>query len=107
MPVIDRFRRPTRFALLSVIITYGFPQPGYADAAPRWTDAQLVGFSDVIVRGRVTRVAVAPDPHVGALYTYVTLDVAEVVKGPIRDRTIIIKQLGGRLVLAAFRLLRH
>jgi hypothetical protein len=96
MAVIDRFRRPTRFVLLAVILTCRFPQLAHADSAPRWTDAQLAGFSDVIVRGRVTRVAVAPDQHVGALYTYVTLDVADVVKGPVRDRKIIIKQLGGR-----------
>jgi hypothetical protein len=96
MAVSDLFRRPTRFLILAFIIACRFPQPAHADSAPRWTDAQLVGFSDVIVRGRVTRVAVASDERVRALYTYVTLDVSDVVKGRVGDRQIILKQLGGR-----------
>jgi hypothetical protein len=95
MAIPDCCRRRTRLVLLAAILTCGVSRPAYADSAPRWTDAQLAGFSDVIVRGRVTRVAVGRDRS-GALYTYVTLSVADVVKGAVPDRTIIIKQLGGR-----------
>src|SRR5437016_799788 len=85
------------FQLLAVLVMYVSPQPAAADAAPRWTDAQLVGFSDLIVRGRVTRVAAGRDERVPSLYTYVTVEVADVVKGSLPDRHIVLKQLGGRL----------
>ena len=79
-------------------------QPAYADAAPKWTDAQLVGFSDVILRGRVARVAVAKDEAAGSIYTYVSLDVAEVLKGSIADSRVTIKQLGGRVGQTALQI---
>ena len=43
-----------------------WPSSAYADAAPRWTDAQLVEFADVILRGRVTLLGVALDERVGS-----------------------------------------
>lgn len=69
----------------------------YADVAPRWTDAQLVGFADVILRGRVTGVGAALDDRVGTPYTYVAVDVSKVLKGALPDRRVTIKQLGGRV----------
>jgi Tol biopolymer transport system component len=76
----------------------------YADAAPKWTDAELVGFSDLIVRGTVSQVRVGRDDRIGALYTYVTLNVADVLKGPALDRRIVLKQLGGRLGATALQI---
>lgn len=75
-----------------------------ADVAPKWTDAQLVGFSEVIVRGRVTSVRVARDDRVRAPYTYVALNVAEVLKGDAPDRRIVLKQLGGRIGSTALQI---
>jgi hypothetical protein len=92
-----RIWRIVSYALLAAIALLRCSEPAYADAATKWTDAQLIGFSDVIVRGRVTRVVVARDERVGTPYTYVSLDVADVLKGTIRDRQITLKQLGGRL----------
>lgn len=88
----------TLFALLP------FAPPLYADAAPRWTDAQLAGFSDVIARGRVLQIAVAQDERVGSPYTYVTIDVAEILKGSVPERRIVVKQLGGRLGATALQI---
>jgi Tol biopolymer transport system component len=68
----------------------------YADAAPKWTDAQLVDFATVVVRGRVTRIAAGRDPRVATVYTYVSLDVTEVLKGSLADRRLTLKQLGGQ-----------
>ena len=79
-------------------------QPAYADAAPKWTDAQLAGFSDVILRGRVARVAVAKDEAADSIYTYVSLDVAEVLKGSLADSRVTIKQLGGRVGQTALQI---
>jgi hypothetical protein len=92
-----RIWRIVSYALLAAIALLRCSQPAYADAATKWTDTQLIGFSDVIVRGRVTRVVVARDERVGTPYTYVSLDVADVLKGAIPDRQITLKQLGGRL----------
>jgi hypothetical protein len=89
--------RVTSCAMLATMIVLRLSEPLYADAATKWTDAQLIGFSDLIVRGRVTRVAVARDEGVGSLYTYVSLDVADVLKGSIPGRQVTLKQLGGRL----------
>src|SRR5258706_2552512 len=85
------------FALLTVAACIRGESPAYADAAVKWTDAQLVGFSEVILRGRVTRVASRRDQDAGALYTYVSIDVSEALKGRIADPRVTIKQLGGRV----------
>jgi hypothetical protein len=104
MSVDTPVRRLTLVLLLAILVTWKLPQTAYADAAPRWTDEQLVGFSDVIVRGQVARVAVGRDERVGSLYTYVTLDVADVLKGSVPGRQIILKQLGGRLGATALEI---
>jgi hypothetical protein len=64
---------------------------------PRWADADLAQFSDAIVTGRVVDIAGGRDPATGAIYTYVTLSVGQVIKGAIAEREITIKQLGGQI----------
>src|SRR5947208_8065482 len=95
MPFTNRVCRAA--LLFSVFAVLCFAPRLYADSAPTWTDQQLVDFSDVIVRGRVARITVAQDERVGSLYTYVSLDVATVLKGSVPDGRVILKQLGGRL----------
>ena len=85
------------FVWLAAVALLQWPQSAYADAAPKWTDAQLVGFADVILRGRVTGLGVALDERVGTPYTHVAVDVSEVLKGALPDRRVTIKQLGGRV----------
>lgn len=48
-------------ALSTTLAVLYSARSAYADAAPKWSDAQLVGFSDVILRGRVTGLGVALD----------------------------------------------
>jgi hypothetical protein len=73
--------------------------PGAAQAAngPRWSSSELAAFADVVITGRIVSAAPGWDPQVNAIYTYVTVDVTEVLKGDIREGRIIIKQLGGVL----------
>ena len=97
-----RFRSVTSCLALTLLMLLCVAPQASADTAPKWTDAQLTGFSDVIVRGRVTSVAVASDAS--GVYTYVSLDVAEVLKGAIADRQITIKQLGGRIGSTALQI---
>lgn len=65
------------------------------NVAPTWSIDDLTGFSRAIVTGRVVDVAVGRDLATEAIYTYVTLSVADVLKGDIPERAITIKQLGG------------
>lgn len=70
------------------------PRAAEASVGPKWSTSQLADFADVVVTGRVEAVASGWDPAVGAIYTYVTLDVSEVLKGAVGGR-IVIKQMGG------------
>ena len=66
-----------------------------AQIGPVLSDADLIGQSDIIVTGRVTEIAAGFDDR--TIYTYVTLDIADVLKGWVPERQIVIKQLGGRV----------
>ena len=59
------------------------------------SDGDLIAQSDVIVTGRVTEIATGFDDR--TMYTYVTVDLADVLKGWVPERQITIKQLGGRV----------
>lgn len=69
----------------------------YADVGPKWSDEELARFSEAIVTGRVVSVQSAWDPDVNTIYTYITLDVDEVLKGDIRERQVVFKQIGGQI----------
>ena len=66
-----------------------------ASTGPRWSMRQLARFSDAIVVGRVGTVTSGWDGAADTLYTYVSVDVSEVIKGQLRTGRLIIKQLGG------------
>jgi hypothetical protein len=66
-----------------------------ASSGPRWTPAELAEFADIVITGRVETISSAFDHEVNAIYTYVTVDVTEVLKGDIETERITIKQLGG------------
>jgi hypothetical protein len=104
MPTNFRVRRLISIVMVALLATLCVAPRVYADAAPKWTDAQLVSFSDLIVQGRVTGIKVAQDASVGSLYTYVSLDVASVLKGSIPGDRIVLKQLGGRLGATALQI---
>lgn len=70
-------------------------QATQASHGPKWTDEQLSAFSDAIVTGRVVDLSSGWDPAVDTIYTYVTIDVAEVLKGDLAPGLLTIKQLGG------------
>ncbi|MCC7125111.1 MAG: matrixin family metalloprotease [Acidobacteria bacterium] len=57
--------------------------------------ADLADASAVVVTGAVEAMAAGEDQ--GAIYTYVTVRVDEVLKGAVPARTVVVKQLGGTL----------
>lgn len=69
--------------------------PAAADYGPKLSLEQLAAYSAAVARGRVYSVDAAWDVDAGNIYTYVRVDVAEVLAGPVAPRRIILKQLGG------------
>lgn len=57
--------------------------------------SDLADSSAVVALGRVASLATGADA--GSIYTYASIDVAEVLKGPLAERTVVVKQLGGTL----------
>ena len=63
----------------------------------RWSDAELAGVSSAVVTGRVLDIVSGRDPDVGYIYTYVTIELDDVIKGRLADPTIVVKQLGSKV----------
>jgi hypothetical protein len=82
------------FLYLAILL---FPASVRADSGPRWTDRDLAVLVDYIAVGRVVASESAIDPATGGIYTYVTFDVSELLKGTLPSRRIVLKQLGGRV----------
>jgi hypothetical protein len=82
-------------ALTVVAVALTAPAPARGSTEPKWSDAQLIHFADLIVTGRVLEIRSGFDPAVQAIYTYITVAVQRVLKGVVSESTITIKQLGG------------
>ena len=91
---MTRFRRLYALPVLAALLLLGTPPDAIASSGPRWSTEQLTDFSAAVVTGRVAAVATATDAS-GGIYTYVTIDVAEVLKGSIPGPQIVLKQAGG------------
>ena len=81
--------------LLAGLICVAASERAAGSALPTWSGSQLAGFADVIVTGRVISVTVGRDPSVDTIYTYIGLEVEEVLKGLVSPGPLTIKQLGG------------
>jgi hypothetical protein len=86
-----RFSVPA--VILLAIVIAGANETANASLAPKWSDQQLIDFSEVVVAGEVTAIASAREGN--AIYTYVTIEVDEVLRGHISDRHVVLKQAGG------------
>lgn len=89
-----RLRQSCAVSVLAAICVFAGLSPASAGSGPKWSSAQLADFADVIVTGRVDAIASAWDPAVNMIYTYVTIDVDDVLKGAVGDR-VVVKQMGG------------
>ena len=78
------------FALLGGVLA----TPTKATTAIMVSDGELIVHSRLIVRGKVRSVAVDTD-GAGMLWTYVEVRIDRVLKGELRDATIVLKQIGG------------
>ena len=80
-------------ALAGVILL--LPGIMHAASGPRWSATDLAAHADVIAIGKVMASKAAWDRDVNAIYTYITLDVTEILKGEIDPGPVTVKQLGG------------
>lgn len=78
------------FALTAALLALALARP-QAQASDEVT--KLLDSSTVIATGRVTSVSSMHDGT--AVYTYVSVNVADVLKGALADRQLVVKQLGG------------
>jgi Matrixin len=69
--------------------------PAAASNGVRATLTELSHASAVVVTGRVERVGAAWEQEVSGIFTYVTVDVDRVLKGPLSAPQVVLKQLGG------------
>src|SRR5438128_7308113 len=60
-------------------------------------DDDLLRSAAVVATAHVVTVGVGRDSETTAIYTYVTLEITELLKGTLEDRSITLKQLGGVL----------
>ncbi len=97
-----RFHQALLIGALGLLVLVCSPAPARPGSGLHWSDRELASFSELIVTGRVASIASAWDTDAGGIYTYVTLDVAEVLKGWVPRRQIVLKQLGGRVGDLAF-----
>ena len=88
------FRRFLSMPLIAVLLVLSAAQMAVASIGPKWSNDQLADFSAAIVTGRVSAIATAADAS-GGIYTYVSIDVSEVLKGAVPNGRIVLKQAGG------------
>lgn len=95
-------RRRSLAAALMVLAGLGWTPSIKADTSPKYALAELVRASEVIVSGRVVRIVSGWDNEVNGIYTYVTIDVSEVLKGFLPESQLTIKQAGGEIAGLGF-----
>jgi hypothetical protein len=82
------------FAVCVLALTVALPSHPAAQAIPPPL-LDLADASSLVVTGRVKSVDVRADA--GAIYTYATVSVSEVLKGDLREASVVVKVLGGTL----------
>lgn len=89
----DTARGHAMLLVVTVALT-AWLRPAGATVFVMPSDAELTAASEVILTGSVTQIrSVAVDS--GALHTFITLDVDQVLKGRLRNTTVTIREPGG------------
>ncbi len=92
---MTRFQQRPLVPLLTFLLILASVSVTRASNGPKWSDEQLIGFSNVILTGRVVDITSGWDTSVNSIYTYVHVDVDDVLKGAMSSQRVIVKQLGG------------
>ena len=82
-------------SLLSLLIIGFGSDTTYATSVVMLSDRDLIVSSRLIVKGVIRTVTPAWDDARQMVWTYVEVECEEVLKGEVRSRTIVLKQLGG------------
>lgn len=81
--------------LLAVILCAFTATIARAESIMTASVVDLTHAADVVATGHVTTVTTGRDAATNWIYTYVTVDITEVLRGSVGDRTIVLQQLGG------------
>jgi matrixin/putative Ig domain-containing protein len=82
---------------LSVLLVLMFTQTTEATSAIMLSDTELIVNSRLIVSGNVVSVSSDWDPAGSMIWTYVEIKVDRMLKGHLRETTIVLKQMGGEV----------
>lgn len=82
-------------SVLIIALTLFGGAPAAAQSGAQWTDPDLTAYSDFVLTGKVISTDPGWDYAIETIYTYVTIEVDEVLKGWIPEQRIVLKQLGG------------
>ncbi len=78
-----------------VLVVTAMTGTALADYGPLLTIEQLTDSTSIVVKGRVYSVDSVWDTAAATIYTYVVLEVDEVLRGDVPHQRIVVKQLGG------------
>lgn len=81
----------------ALLLAVALAMPAAATTVVPMRPRDLARASVGAVRGQVTAIASARDPETGAIATYVTLAVDEVLFGPLRTGELVLRERGGRV----------
>lgn len=84
-------------AALSLVAVLALPAAAAATTIVPLRTRDLVATSLAAVRGQVTRIASGIEPASGAIVTYVTLQVDDVLYGPLGPGPLTLREMGGRV----------
>jgi Matrixin/Putative Ig domain len=82
---------------LSALLVLIFTQTTQATSAIMLSDTELIVNSRLIVSGKVVSVSSDWDPAGTMIWTYVEINVGRMLKGHLRESTIVLKQMGGEV----------
>ena len=90
-----RARLSLHLVACGVLVLGAAASSATAETSRLWSEEQLARSAVLIVIGHTTAVEVGRDPVTTWIYTYVTVEVSEVLKGPVDLDVLVVKQAGG------------
>ncbi|HET9529976.1 MAG TPA: matrixin family metalloprotease [Blastocatellia bacterium] len=90
-----RSQRSILLTLLAILCLPLFSSAALATTAVIPTDRDMVVSARAIITGRVTDITTGVDPLTDVVFTYVRVEVGDVLKGQIPEGEIVLKQPGG------------
>jgi len=92
-----------KMALLLAALSAGSAAPLFAGVSKTMTLKQRTDGADLVATARTVDVRSAWNAQKSEIYTWITLEINEVIKGEIKQKTVQLRQLGGSVGNAVSR----